>query len=72
MILALREELDNVREEAQRSLQREERRAQMKEEELQILHERCEQLQKELQSAVCSVLSPISFAPSHSLIDRLR
>ena len=67
-ILALQKELDNVREEAQRSQGREATRAQMGEEEFRvhILHDRVE---RELTSAVCFVASPIPLAGSHSPID---
>ncbi|KAI9449387.1 hypothetical protein F5148DRAFT_1247904 [Russula earlei] len=53
-ILALQKELDNVREDAQRSREREARRAQQDEEELQILRERCERLEEERASAADS------------------
>lgn len=70
-MLALQNELDNVREDAQRAREREARRALQDEEELQIQRERCERLEEERASAVCSVTSP-SIAPSHSSTGRLR
>jgi hypothetical protein len=70
-MLALQKELDNVREDSQRSRDREMRRSRQDEEELQILRERCERLEEERTSAVCSVTFIISIAP-HSSTDRLR
>jgi hypothetical protein len=70
-MLALQKELDNMREDSQRTRERENRRSRQDEEELQILRERCERLEEERTSAVCSVTSPISIAP-HSSTDRLR
>jgi hypothetical protein len=55
-MLTLQKELDNVREEAQRAKDREARRVQQDEEELQILRERCERLEVERVSTVCSAL----------------
>jgi protein SPA2 len=57
-MLALQKELDNVHEDSQRARDREVRRSQQDEEELQILRERCERLEEERTSAVCSVSSP--------------
>jgi hypothetical protein len=71
-MLSLQKELENVREDAQRSRERGARRTQEDEEELQILRERCERLEDERASAVCSVTSPILIAPSHSSTGRLR
>ena len=70
-MLALQKELDNVREDTQRSRDREIRRSRQDEEELQILRDRCERLEEERTSAVCSVTFTISIAP-HSSTDRLR
>jgi hypothetical protein len=70
-MLALQKELDNVREDTQRSREREIRRSRQDEEELQILRERCERLEGERTSAVCSVTSPIPIVP-HSSTGRLR
>ncbi len=70
-MLALQKELDNVREDSQRTQEREVRRSRQDEEELQILRERCERLEEERTSAVCSVTSRTSIAP-HSSTDRLR
>ncbi|KAI0292527.1 hypothetical protein BC826DRAFT_1105422 [Russula brevipes] len=53
-MLALQRELDNVREEAQRSREREARRLQQDEEELQILQERCDRLEEERASTAGS------------------
>jgi hypothetical protein len=58
-MLTLQKELDNVREEAQRARDREARRVQQDEEELQILRERCERLEVERVSTVCSVFLPL-------------
>ena len=70
-MLALQKELDNVREDSQRTRERDVRRSRQDEEELQILRERCERLEEERTSTVCSVTSRISIA-SHSSIGRLR
>jgi hypothetical protein len=70
-MLALQKELDNVREDSQRVREREVRRSRQDEEELQILRERCERLEEEWTSAVCSVTSPLLIAP-HSSTGRLR
>jgi hypothetical protein len=70
-MLALQKELDKAREDAQRARERESRRTRQDEEELQILRERCERLEEERASAVCTVTSPISIAPSHSSTGRL-
>jgi hypothetical protein len=70
-MLALQKELDNLREDGQRAREREARRALQDEEELQILRERCERLEEDRASAVCSVTSP-TIAPSHSFTGRLR
>ena len=55
-----------MREDSQRTREREVRRSRQDEEELQILRERCERLEEERTSAVCSVNSPISIAPYSS------
>jgi protein SPA2 len=70
-MLALQKELDNLREDGQRAREREARRAQQDEEELQILRERCERLEEDRASAVCSVTFTTT-APSHSFTGRLR
>lgn len=57
-MLILQRELDNAREDAQRAREREAQRARRDEEELQILRARCERLERERTSAVCSVTSP--------------
>lgn len=62
-MLALQKELDNVREDSQRARDREIRRSRQDEEELQILRERCERLEDERTSAVCSVTSSMPIAP---------
>ena len=54
-MLALQEELDSMREDAQRSRERDARRARQDEEELQILRERCERLEEEHASGVGGV-----------------
>jgi hypothetical protein len=71
-MLALQEELESVREEAQRSREREARRTQQDEEELQILRERCERLEEERTSAVRPTAFRILFPPSNSSIARRR
>jgi hypothetical protein len=55
-MLALQEQLDNLREESHRARDRESRRMQQDEEELQILRERCERLEEERASAVRALL----------------
>jgi len=70
-MLALQKELDDVHEDSQRARERDVRRSRQDEEELQILRERCERLEEERTSAVCSVTSPISIAP-HLSTGRLR
>jgi hypothetical protein len=71
-MLALQKELDNAREDAQRARERDARRTRQDDEELQILRERCERLEEERASAVCTVTCLISMAPSHSSTGRLR
>lgn len=70
-MLALQKELDNVRDDSQRARERDVRRSRQDEEELQILRERCERLEEERTSAVCSITSRILISP-HSSTDRLR